>query len=60
MMFAARAPGLPTTLLIGRDGTELGRLTGPAEWDSDEAVALMRHYIAENQSPVEPLGAPNR
>ena len=45
MMFATKARGLPTTLLIGRDGTELGRLTGPAEWDSDEAVALMRHYI---------------
>lgn len=46
MMFAVKARGLPTTLLIGRDGRELGRLTGPAEWDTDEAVALMRHYIA--------------
>ena len=45
MMFAAKTRGLPTTLLIGRDGQELGRLTGPAEWDSDEAVALMRYYI---------------
>lgn len=45
MMFAAKARGLPTTLLIGRDGRELGRLTGPAEWDSDESVALMRYYI---------------
>tara|TARA_R110000868_G_scaffold36962_2_gene130702 strand:- start:15692 stop:16345 length:654 start_codon:yes stop_codon:yes gene_type:complete len=60
MMFAAKARGLPTTILIGRDGAELGRLTGPAEWDSDEAVALVRHYIARNQSEVEPLGAPNR
>lgn len=45
MMFAVKAPGLPTTLLIGRDGREIGRLTGPAEWDTDEAVALMRYYI---------------
>jgi len=45
MMFGARVRGLPTTILIGRDGRELGRLTGHAEWDSDEAVALLRHYI---------------
>ena len=37
--------GLPTTILYGRDGRELGRLTGIAEWDSKEAVALMRYYI---------------
>lgn len=46
MMFGAKVRGLPTTILVGRDGKELGRLTGHAEWDSDEAVALMRHYIA--------------
>lgn len=45
MMFAAKTRGLPTTILIGRDGNELGRLTGPAEWDSEEAKALMRFYI---------------
>jgi len=49
MMFATKARGLPTTLLIGRDGTELGRLTGPAEWDTDEAVALMRYYIGRSR-----------
>jgi hypothetical protein len=45
MMFASKARGLPTTILIGRDGRELGRLTGLAEWDTDEAIALMRYYI---------------
>jgi thiol-disulfide isomerase/thioredoxin len=49
MMFATKARGLPTTLLIGRDGTELGRLTGHAEWDTDEAVALMRYYIGRSR-----------
>jgi len=49
MVFATKARGLPTTLLIGRDGTELGRLTGPAEWDTDEAVALMRYYIGRSR-----------
>jgi thiol-disulfide isomerase/thioredoxin len=47
MMFGAKVRGLPTTILIGRNGRELGRLTGHAEWDSDEAVALMRHYLAK-------------
>lgn len=37
-----RAVGMPTTLLLGPDGKELGRLVGPAEWDSDEAKALIR------------------
>jgi peroxiredoxin len=45
---AARAldvRGLPDTFLLGRDGRVLGRLTGPAEWDSPEAIALIRHYL---------------
>ena len=47
MMFGAKVRGLPTTILIGRDGRELGRLTGDAEWDSDEAVALIRYYLGK-------------
>lgn len=34
--------GLPATLLIDRQGREIGRLLGPAEWDSDEAKALIK------------------
>lgn len=41
-----KAVGMPTTLLIGRDGKELGRLVGPADWDSPEAVALIKAAIA--------------
>lgn len=37
--------GLPTTLLIDREGRVVGGLEGPAEWDSDEAIALIRHYL---------------
>ncbi|MFN3233502.1 MAG: TlpA family protein disulfide reductase [Alphaproteobacteria bacterium] len=33
--------GLPTTLLIDAQGREVGRLEGPAEWDSEEALALI-------------------
>ena len=44
-MFASRIRGLPTTILVGRDGKEIGRLAGPAEWDAPEALALIRHYL---------------
>ena len=30
--------GLPTTLLIDRETREIGRLQGPFDWGSDEAV----------------------
>ena len=42
---ALKIPGLPTTVLFDRDGRELGRLAGYAEWDSDEAVALIEFYL---------------
>jgi len=41
--FGVRA--LPWTFLIDRDGRVVGELPGFAEWDSDEAVALIRHYL---------------
>jgi thiol-disulfide isomerase/thioredoxin len=36
------AVGLPATLLIDADGREIGRLLGPAEWDSEDAKRLIR------------------
>lgn len=36
------ALGLPATILIGRDGREIGRLLGPAEWAGEDAKALIR------------------
>jgi thiol-disulfide isomerase/thioredoxin len=41
-----KAVGLPTTLLIGRDGREIGRLLGPAEWDAEDAKTLVRAAMA--------------
>jgi thiol-disulfide isomerase/thioredoxin len=41
-----RAVGMPTTLLIDRDGCELAYLAGPAEWASDEAKAFVRAALA--------------
>ena len=39
--------GLPLTVLVDRKGREIGRLLGPAEWNSAEAIALMKAAIAE-------------
>lgn len=39
--FNLKPVGLPTTLLIDADGREIGRLAGPAEWDSEAAKALI-------------------
>jgi len=39
------APGVPTTLLIDRDGREVARKIGPAEWAGPEMVALIRRLI---------------
>ncbi len=36
------AIGLPTTVLVDGKGCEIGILEGPAEWDSDDAKALIR------------------
>ena len=41
------ALGLPVTLLLNRKGDEIGRLTGPAEWDSAEARALIAQHVGE-------------
>jgi thiol-disulfide isomerase/thioredoxin len=40
-----KSEGLPVTLILNRDGAEVARLLGTAEWDSDEAVAILRRII---------------
>ncbi|WP_245613267.1 TlpA family protein disulfide reductase [Skermanella stibiiresistens] len=44
--------GLPTTLVIDRDGFELGRLEGEADWNSEEAVRMLRHFIDDGVRPT--------
>jgi thiol-disulfide isomerase/thioredoxin len=41
MGVALRAAGLPATLLLDRQGREIGRLLGPAEWDGEDAKRLI-------------------
>jgi thiol-disulfide isomerase/thioredoxin len=42
---ALGAFGMPTTVLIDGEGRLVGRLVGPAEWDVDEAKALIRALL---------------
>jgi thiol-disulfide isomerase/thioredoxin len=52
---ALGAPGLPTTIVIDRSGQEVGRLLGPAEWDSDEAIAVIEALVGPAASdPATP------
>lgn len=39
---AGKATGLPTTYLLDKDGCELATLAGPANWASEDALALLR------------------
>jgi thiol-disulfide isomerase/thioredoxin len=47
---AFKVRGLPTSVLIDRDGGVIGRIEGPAEWDSPEALALIRFFIGEGSA----------
>jgi thiol-disulfide isomerase/thioredoxin len=40
-----KVPGLPATILVDRDSREAGRLYGIAEWDSPEALAVVKALV---------------
>jgi thiol-disulfide isomerase/thioredoxin len=40
-----RIVGVPTTLLIDREGRELWRKSGPAQWDGEEVVRVIAGYL---------------
>ncbi len=48
----AGAIGLPVTLLLDRQGREVGRVTGDAKWDSPEAKALLQRFIDLTGAPA--------
>ena len=41
--------GLPATLLLDRQGRELGRLEGPADWDSPDMITTLKSIIAKQK-----------
>jgi thiol-disulfide isomerase/thioredoxin len=40
-----RALGMPTSVLVDGQGCEIGTIAGPAEWDSDDAVKLIKAAV---------------
>jgi thiol-disulfide isomerase/thioredoxin len=49
-----KAVGMPTTLIIDRNGREIARLVGPADWASPEAVKVIEAAIAAQAGAASP------
>jgi thiol-disulfide isomerase/thioredoxin len=43
--------GMPTTLIIDREGKEIARLIGPADWASPQALAVIEAAIGTSANP---------
>ncbi len=43
--------GVPLTLLVDREGREIGRKLGPAAWDKPRVVELIRGHMAPGAAP---------
>jgi len=41
LKITGRAAGMPTTVLVDPAGCEIGTMSGPAEWASEDAVRLV-------------------
>jgi thiol-disulfide isomerase/thioredoxin len=54
---ALGAVGVPITVLIDRDGQEIGRRLGPADWDSEPIVALIRQHLDPVPGGAQSAGA---
>jgi thiol-disulfide isomerase/thioredoxin len=53
-----RVFGLPSTLLIDRQGREIGRRVGPVAWDAEAVVAELRHYLDDPPGDGAPAAPP--
>jgi thiol-disulfide isomerase/thioredoxin len=47
---ALKVPGLPATLLVDRQGREVGRVLGTADWSAEGAVAAVRRVLAMDRA----------
>ncbi len=45
---------VPTTYILGKDGTIIGGAVGAREWDGKEAIALFEHLIEKGVEPPFP------
>lgn len=48
------ASGIPLTVLIDREGREIGRKLGAAAWDHPRNVQMIRGYQTPAATPSEP------
>jgi len=46
------AVGVPTTLIIDQAGQEIGRVTGPAEWDAPDIAAFFKSIVSGSAGPI--------
>jgi thiol-disulfide isomerase/thioredoxin len=46
VLFDVGAPGMPVTIIYDRDGREVARLAGGADWASEDAIALIDAVLA--------------
>jgi hypothetical protein len=49
-MRAARVNGLPTSLIIDRDGREVARVVGPVDWDAVATIDYFRRVVARKEN----------
>jgi len=54
------ALGLPTTLLLDREGREIARHVGPAAWDTPSMVAFFRRQLGRETGSLPPHDAMKR
>jgi hypothetical protein len=54
--FTVNAVGVPTTLLVDRQGRQLGRVVGPAEWNS---AAMLSRLASDLEAHDRGASAPH-
>ena len=47
---AMQVQSLPVVAILDRQGNEVGRVTGGAEWDAPEAIELIEYYLNSGDS----------
>jgi cytochrome c biogenesis protein CcmG, thiol:disulfide interchange protein DsbE len=57
---AYHTTGYPETFVIGKDGTLLRSIVGPAEWDTPEAIGYFRGLLPRRPPATERSTSPTR
>lgn len=50
---AGKAFGMPTTVIVDRNGCEIGAMAGPAEWSSEDGLKLVSAAIADDRNVTQ-------